>query len=644
MSKKIHISSPESAPDPLEVAAEHHVAEIMGPAWGQDTPRAGSPVVAADAAPAPTSPSMAGSSEIPENIPPTELDTATDDIDVATVATPDSDNLTLSDEPQSLQSEPTAPSDAQDADTPSSANDPSAVVMKESWVDRFKEKFYRWWDNKVARYITLGAIVLVFGVVLGVPAIRTGAMNLVGFRATVSVYAVDATTLQPLKGATLSVDDKAIATDQDGKAKLTGVKLGHRTVLVHKAGFADVKQDISFGFRAVDLGEVDMKATGLQLGFTFTDYLSGKPIEGVTLESGESSTKSDKKGKAIITLAPDSSAESISIQKNGYRTEQVSTRADQGSTRAIKLVLAAKEVYIARENGVYNLKKVDIDGKNDAVLLAGTGNETSSIDVSVDPLSQYAALISTRDATKDKDGYLLSALTLVALSSGDSQTIEHAEKISVVGWSGTTLLYKQVVAGASAANPSREKLMAYDYATAKRYQIASANHFLGAELYSGNLYYTVSSTDPNAKSGVMRAALDGSNKKVIQEADIWAAYRLNYKTLRLQTPDKWYDYTFGSSSAEVQAATSVSRSYIDSSDTKLSAWSDPAATIGNLSVYNTATGKDQTLAKIKGQYKPVRWLNNRVLVYRMATKTDAVEYALSLDGGEAVKIATTLVY
>lgn len=513
------------------------------------------------------------------------------------------------------------------------------VVMKVSPLDRFKEAFYRWWDNKVARYVTIGVIVIILGVAGGVPVVRTGLMNLLGFRASVSAYAVDATTLQPLKGVTLSVGEKAVKTGENGKAKLTDVKLGKQTVVVHKAGFADVKKEITFGFRAVDLGELDMKATGLQLGFVLTDYLSGKPVADVTLESGESSTKSDKNGKAVITLAPDSTADSISVHKNGYRAEQMAAEGEEDSVKPLKLVLATKEVYIAKENGIYNLKKVDLDGKNAAMLLAGTGVETSSIDVSVDPLSQYAALISTRDNTKNKDGYLLSGLTLVNISTGDSETIEHAEKLTIVGWSGTTLVYKQVVAGASAANANREKIMAYNYATDKRYQIAGANHFLGAELHTGMVYFAVSSTDPAAKSGLMSAGLDGSAKKVLQEGDAWALYRADYKTLKLQTASKWYTYAFGGSSTETSALTSISRTYLDSGDAKLSVWSDASATNGMLSLYDIATGKEQVLTKTKGQYKPLRWLNNRVLLYRESTKTGGADYVLNLDGGSAVKVA-----
>jgi hypothetical protein len=643
MNKKISISSPDAA-DPEQIAAERHVTEIMGPAsWNEAlAPPKNDTVPEEPSAPSvPVSASESAPLEAAPQPPTAEPPASEADLNLSE---PPADFTAPKAEEQSA-GEPAQEAAAGDA-SGTEPNDAAAppIVMKESVFERFKEKFYRWWDNKVARYITLGVLAVIIAVVTFVPVVRTTVMNVLGFRASVSVYAVDATTLQPLKGASLSAGSSSVKTGEDGKAKLSGVKLGRQTVTVHKAGFADVKEQITFGFRAVDLGEIDMKATGLQLGFVLTDYLSGKPITDVTLESGESSTKSDKTGKAVITLDPDNTADAISIHKNGYRTEQTATDGEQGSVKQIKLVLAAKEVYVAKESGVYNLKKVDIDGKNDAVLLAGTGKETSALGVSVDPLSQYAAFVSTRDGTKDKDGYLLSGLTLVNIATGDSETIEHAEKLTLIGWSGTTLVYEQVVAGTSAANANREKLMAYNYATDKRYQIAGANHFLGAELHSSTLYYTVSSTDPGAKSGLMSAALDGSNKKVLQEADAWAVYRTDYKTLRLQASDTWYNYIFGGTASQTSATASVSRTYLDSGDAKLSAWADVSMTNGALSVYDIATGKDHEVTKVKGQYKPLRWLNNRVLVYREATKMGGADYVLNLDGGDTVKVADTFAF
>lgn len=647
MSKKA-TPPPETLPNSADQEAERHVIEVMGPVWSKpsdvpietvppieqslpDTtpPTPEMPPVAEPPAPAEIQPQVA--------VDPVPDESADDSVLKAAFETPKiEEEIAETAVSEAVAEKATSTADKTEGDAPT-----SPVVMKESPIERFKEAFYRWWDNKVARYVTLGVLAVIIGVVVGVPAVRTGAMNLLGFRASVSVYAVDATTLQPLKGVTLSAGDGSVKTGENGKAKLTGVKLGTQTVKVHKAGFADVKQQITFGFRAVDLGEIDMKATGLQLGFVLTDYISGKPITDVMLESGESSTKSDKTGKAVITLAPDNTSDTISVHKSGYRTEQLKAAGEQGSVQDVKLILAAKEVYVAKENGIYNLREVDLDGQNDTMLLEGTGHENTSFDVSVDPASQYAAFVSTRDAIKDTDGYLLSALTLVNIGNSESKTIEHAENLTIVGWSGTTLVYKQVIAGTSAANANREKLMSYDYATAKRYQIASANQFLGTELYGGKLYYAVSSTDPSAKSGLMSATLTGSDKKLIKEADLWAMYRPNYKTIRLQTSSAWYDYVFGGSVTDTTETASTSRMYLDSEDAKYSVWVADGSANGQLALYNIATGKDQDTTKTKGQYKPLRWLNNRVFVYREATKTGGTDYVYSLDGGEAIKIADT---
>ena len=449
----------------------------------------------------------------------------------------------------------------------------------------------------------------------------------------------------PLEHVVLQAGSVQTKTGEDGRAKLYGVKLGRQTVSVHKAGFAEIKKQITFSMRTVDLGELDMKATGLQYRLTFTDFLSGKPIEAVEVTSGEATAKSDKKGLAVITLPTDSDSEDVlTVTKNGYRSESLKV-SDEKTTLTASLVPAQKDIFVQKEDGVYSVFKMDIDGTHRQELLAGTGLETPDISLSVDPAGKRAALVSTRDDKRNKDGYLLQALTLIDISTGTSETIEHAEDIAIVGWHGTTLVYQQTVAGASAANPSRQKLMAYDYAATKRYQIAAANGFVDEILFGDNVYYIVSSTDPSVNGGLVRAGLDGSNKKTLYDGTLWAMNRIDYKTLRLQLPDKWYSYTLGSSSVGTTPATmpTTARQYLDSPDGKLSVWLDTLQNSKSIAIYDVASGKNTTVSTSAPVSHITRWISSRAVIYQTVESGKVTDWAVSLDGGEPHELVETAV-
>lgn len=628
--------------------AERHVVELMGPPQQIDGTHSyeDTPMVTPTSLPKPSVPQ-------PEEIIPPAISEAADSETLPQLTEDASQTHTpienvAADPPASPEENPVTPpvaaaNDAVKPTPPLAEEEP--VVMKESFSERVKGAFFRWWDNRTKRYVTLAAIALIIGVAVSVPTVRYALMNLVGVRTSVSVTAVDQTTLMPLQNVVLQAGAVQTKTGEDGKAKLYDVKLGRQTVSVRKAGFAEIKKQITFSMRTVDLGELDMKATGLQYHVTFTDFLSGKPIEAVEVTSGEATAKSDKKGLAIITLPTNGDSDDVlTVTKNGYRTESLKV-SDKKTTLTVTLVPAQKEVFVEKADGVYTVFKMDIDGTQRQELLVGSGLETPDIALSVDWAGKRAALVSTRDDKRNKDGYLLQALTFIDISTGTSETIEHAEDIDIVGWQGTTLIYQQTVAGASAANPSRQKLMAYDYAAAKRYQIAAANGFVDEVLSGGNVYYIVSSTDPSVNGGLVRAGLDGSGKKTLYEGTLWAMNRIDYKTLRLQLPDKWYSYTLGSSSVGTTAAAmpTTAREYLDSPDGKLSAWLDTLQHAKSIAVYDVASGKNTTISTSAPVHHITRWISGKTIIYQTVSGGNVTDWAVSLDGGESRELTTSAV-
>lgn len=514
-------------------------------------------------------------------------------------------------------------------------------VSKQGFGERFKAAIAGWWDNPRKRWGTIAGVLVVLIALAVIPVTRAFALNTVGVRSKVSVTVLDATTNLPLKNVAVTVAGQQAKTDIHGAATLDHVKLGSQQVHFQKLAFATTTEKVQVGIGTAKLGSVALRAIGTQFTFVLSDYVSGKPVAGAEVSSGESTAQSDKAGKAILTVQPNDGAKlTVQVQASGYRTEKQTIDATATKPAAVALVSAEKEVFISKQSGKYDVYTVDIDGQNRKVLLAGTGYENQSISLSVSPDGSQAALVSTRDNQHDSGGYLLSALNLIDVSSGAVTTLEHAEQISLLGWAGSKLVYTQTVAGASAANPNRQRIMSYDTAGNRRLQLASANYFNASLLINGNIYYAVSSSDPNATPSFTKISADNTGKQTIVNGEVWTVIRDSYGSLALQTPGGWLSYAIGGTATKpgTPPTNYSSRQYLDSPDGKQSLWVDSRDGKGVLLRHDVASGADTTIATQGGLVGAVRWLGNDTAVYRVDNSQETADYVISAQGGQPKKI------
>ncbi|PID99135.1 hypothetical protein CSA80_03410 [Candidatus Saccharibacteria bacterium] len=515
-----------------------------------------------------------------------------------------------------------------------------ATVMKPSIFERLKNAWYFWWDNKWSRYGTIAFGVLLALLVIFIKPVRNFVMNAVGVRSSVMVTVLDGATNLPLQKATVSVDGVSGKTGEDGKLRLSGIHLGAHEMKVSKLAFASVKKEIDFGMRIVDVGEVTLKPTGQKLTFQFTDYLSGKPVADVSLTSGEATAKSNKDGKAVITIAP-GSTESVKLTKEGLRTEEVElSEALQGLVQR-KLVPSAPAIFVNKASGTYDVYKVYIDGKDRSVLLTGTGREKPNIMVSPKPDGSKVAVMASRDEKRNKDGYLLFGLYVVDTESGKLTNIGYAEEMMLLGWYGDRLLYRQTVAGTSAANPNRQKIIAYDFAANKRFQLASANQLADIHLVGDTLYYADFTAGPGAVGAFGRVHVETGAKKVLFTENAWRLQRIDYTKFKMQTSTTWFEYTLGTSAPVASTPPTIygHRYFFDDPDGKTSAWVDIRDNNGVLLLRNLDDGKDTELATQKNMQFPAYWLGKEAIVYRVVGPSETADYVISVHGGEARKIA-----
>ncbi len=536
---------------------------------------------------------------------------------------------------------------AKESDDVLAAEDEKIAKAFDEQKPNLKQKLLRfirrWWNNPKARYTTLaGAAILLIGL-LSIPPSRYFVLNSVGVRSSVYITALDDSTQQPLKNVQVAIGSQSALSDSDGNVKLAHVKLGTAQIVVSKSAFASVSRKYTVGWGSNPIGNISLTPVGTQYAFSVTDFLSGKPIAKAQASSGEANAQSDDKGKILLTIdKPGDTTLQITINTAGYRDEILSINPDDKTNHNVKLVLARKEVFVSKRSGKYDVYSIDLDGKNERVILAGTGKEQDNIVLAPHPSEEEVALVSTRDNVRNPDGFLLSTLTLIDLKSGQTTKVTQSERIQVVDWINNRLVYVEIAAGSSAANPKRERLMSYDYQQGTNKELAATNYFNDVLSAGGQVYYASSSAYQNSSNiGLFRSNPDGTNRNSVLAQEVWNIFRTSYDELSVSVPQAWYTYHIGNASPTKTSGAPAelkTRVYLDNPSDKNSLWAESRDGKGVLLLYGLNDKTDKILHTQSGLQYPLRWVNATTVIYRIHTDQETADYALSTQGGNPAKI------
>lgn len=603
--------------------------------------------------------------ELPEKDVTESIEENADDIETVETGESKSPEVVTDEEPQpEVQSEeaaeePPLPPVSEDGKTKDAVDDIVAhesdelLAVQDEKVAAFqppkkktlKQKissfFAAWWHSSRARWLTLSAIFLGLAVSLVIPTSRYFLLNTAHVRSGLSVQVLDNSTQQPLKNVKVSVGDASGTTDAEGRARLTGVKLGPADLKIEKRAFATLSQHVTVGWGSNPLGEFKLIPTGTQYALLVTDYLSGKGVESVEVSSGEANAQSDKEGKILLTMDQPPDEFEVTVKGQGYREEKLKLNADIKAEQPIRLVPSRKAVFISRRSGVYDVYKVDIDGKNEEKIVAGTGSERDDILLLPHPKDEVVAVVSTRENARNSDGFLLSTLTVVDLSDNSSTAPARSEQIRLLGWVNDRLIYMQATAGTSAANPKRQRIMSYNFTNNDNKELFTSNYFNDLGVIGTKIYFAPSGAYQAGNIGLFSLEADGTNKQTIISKEVWNFTRTSFDHLSLSVGNEWYDLKLGDKAPTKlpgQPANLNSRMYTDSPDAKKSLWVDNRDGKGVLLAYEPSTQNEQVLRTQSGLKNPVRWLTNNVVIYRINTEQETADYALSLQGGEPQKI------
>jgi Tol biopolymer transport system component len=516
--------------------------------------------------------------------------------------------------------------------------------IDKGWFNRVKTVLGNFWHNKKARNLTLAGLLLLIAVAGVVPASRYFILNTAGVRSSMSVRIIDDKTEQPLKNVDVSVDNRSAKTDIDGKVKLTNIKLGKQHLSVKKPAFADVNQDVVIGWGSNPRGDVGLTPVGSRYTFEIKDYVSGKPVKEAEAVSGEASATANDGGEIVLVAADQNESEiNIHISAPNYRAEDITLDVGNKDTHQISLVPARKHAFVSKRNGKYDLYKTDIDGKNEKLVLAGTGAESEDNTVIVpSPNSDTIAYVTTRGDKHNDDGFALSSLIMVNLDEDKTETIDYSERVQLVDFIGNKLVYVKIAQGQSAASLDRHQLISYDINTKEQKIIYKTNYFNDVLSAKGAVYFAPSKYKTDSPAGLFKINPDGSGQSAVYGQEVWNLYRVAYDKINAAVGENWYEYDIGQNTFNAlngAPADQQSRVYADSPDGKQSAWVDKRDGKGVLIIYDTLTGQDSVIQTQSGLTNPISWLDNEHLVYRVDNNSETADYVIGINGGTPKKIS-----
>ncbi|MCA9332009.1 hypothetical protein KC968_03665 [Candidatus Saccharibacteria bacterium] len=517
-------------------------------------------------------------------------------------------------------------------------------VAPKTLSHRLKATLLDIWQNPKKRMVFLSILLLTSVIIGTVPVSRYFVLNTVGVRASTNITVLDKSTLQPLKNVEVTVQGVNSRTNDDGFVRLDGVKLGSAKLKIERRAFATVERQVTIGWGSNPQGEERLQPTGTQYAFLLTDYLSGKAVEKAEVINDDASAFSDEKGKVLLTIENPADELKITITSEGRRVEDFSMSGDFKGERKVHMVPARKHTYISRrDQGRYDVYAAYVDGRDETLILEGTGNEREDMVLVPHPTEGLVAIVSTREGKHNEDGYLLSSLLIVDENTKKSKVVQTSERIQLTGWFGDRLVYVRVVSGASASNPKRNRLMAYHYKDETNNELAASNYFNDVMAIGDRVYFAPSGAYlPEGSRGMYSIKPDGTDKKTVLDKEVWNMFQTNYGRLALAAPNAWYRYDVKNgkiSQLSGEPAGLGSKVFVDSPDGKQSSWVEVRDGKGTLLIHDVKDDKDKTVRVQSGLRNPIRWLDNETIVYRVKTDLESADYAMSLTGGEPKKIA-----
>lgn len=522
----------------------------------------------------------------------------------------------------------------------------ATVPSSQGLLSRMRGGIAAWWHNKTARTLSLMLVAATLITVMVVPTSRYATLNTAGVRASATIRVADAKNGQPVKNVEVSVAGITGKTNRDGQVTLEGLRLGPTNITIKKRSFAPIEQSTIIGWGSNRYNDpFQLEPVGSRFTFTITNWQSGAGIAKAEVTDGDSVAVADDRGVAVLVVEPTDNDLEVTVRAEGYRSEKVTIASTDTSAKRQSLVPSNPDIFISNRSGRFDLYKRDLDGKNEAILLAANDNENGDVSLLVRQKGDKAAFVSVREGKKNKDGYLLRNLYIIDAQAKSVSKVDgtESEDITLFGWKDDTVVFQKTIAGASAGNPKRNRILAYNLETNKTIELAAANYFNDVKMIDGLVYAAANSGGiPGGSSStqVVRIAPDGSSRTVLLSQEVWSLYRTDLKTLYALAPDnKWFSQSLGQATMNPASASSRGhRDYVRSPSDAQAAWVDQRDGKGVLLVQNVTNGTEMQIVSQGGLGSPIRWINESQMLVTVKNSQETATYIVDVPTKKLQKV------
>lgn len=304
--------------------------------------------------------------------------------------------------------------------------------------DNIFKRFGYWYKTHKKLSIPL-TVLLVIAIILVIPFTRYKVLGLFVSK-NYSVTVVDATSGKPVSQADVQLASKTAKTDEKGQATITKAPLGNQKLKVTKKYYNDHQETVLVSLTdSKNKKEVKLVATGRQVPVTVTNKITGKPIQGATVTVGESESKTDEKGEAIIVVPPDQPTQKATIKYEGFNhaTGEMEVTEQPSDKNKFAITPTGKIYFLSKQSGKIDVVKTNLDGTERQTVLAGTGKEDEGDTTLLATRDwKFLALKARREGDKAK-------LYLIDTSNDSLTTFDEGDaNFNVIGWNDHDFAYK----------------------------------------------------------------------------------------------------------------------------------------------------------------------------------------------------------
>jgi hypothetical protein len=544
-----------------------------------------------------------------------------------------------------------------------------AIVMKVGPWERFKNLQKNWWGDPRKRWATIIAIVLAIGVIGVVPLTRS---ELVGvfLHEKITVRVTDSKTGLPVSGAEVQISGADGETDGAGTVVLYP-HAGSKRLEISKRYYANSSQRILVtAFSGRSTFNTKLVALGHQVQIKVVNSITNQPLSGAKIVAAGATAKTGTNGLAIVVLPSSADAQSATLSLNGYDIANVRIDANGGSTQNTFGMTPSGMVYfLSNTTGTVNVMSANLDGSNQQIVLAGTGNENTNTELIASPDWKYLVLLARRSGST-------ASLYLINTTNGNTlTTVDSSNAIfNLIGWSGDTFVYTISRNDLSSWQTGQQQLKALDAATGQTTpldqtqasgqqgnyvaQYFSSPYIMGDQVVYAKNWEGSGQQITSQQAELDSIGIDGSNHKVIKTFGLAAGaqtYNLSI-SLRMPQPNELYiedasdggvsgtDTFYTYENEQVTSNASLTESTFDSTSYPAylispsgnnSFWSQPSSA-GNTLVIGDSNGQNQKLIAPSSSYTPYGWYDNE---YILVSKNSQL-YVLPVTGGTPLKIGS----